>query len=367
MRQPSELPDSLKNIDIKRILRKRGMYMKLKYNKELKEAAIPVAKQLLAKKKTEPPKQPKHPQFTDEQVMEYWKKQIHIVETLEKHFEKKVEQFVNKVVRGFLAHLDDEIAVRKQMEKAKGYFEDTENELMVAAQLDFAPILGQQATLAGQEAYKLIGVKDVYLPNNVTPEISKNVAKFTSSMLDTDRDKLIKALSDGLSDGKSIPEIRKQIEDDFDEYSKMQAERITRTEVLRTSTDATLDAYEQSGVVEGKQWLTAGAIDECAQYDGQVETLNANFYATSEFADGDPPLHPNCRCVLLPVVVGEDPLYTPKQNTAMLERIKELEGQIDKRTKDFKQLQAERADDSVYIKSLEKYLGVDDESQDETG
>ena len=367
-RKNTDVPASLKNIDVEAILRKRGVYIKQRRNKELKEAALPIAKRMLSKpkKKTEPPKQPKHNQFSDEVVMKYWEKQIHIVETLEKHFDKKVEQFINKVVDGFLKHLEVEATTKKyNVKKAKGYFEDTENELLVTAQLDFAPLLGQQATLAGQEAYRLIGSKDVYLPDRLNAQISKNVAKFTSSMLDTDRDKLIKMLSQGLSDGKSIPEIRRAIEDDFSQYSKMQAERITRTEVLRASTDGTLDAYEQSGVVEGKQWLTAGATDECAAYDGKVESLRANFYASSEFADGDPPLHPNCKCVLLPVLVDEDPIYNPKANEAMIERIAELEGQIDKRTKEYKQLQEERSDDAVYIKSLEKHLGIADEPQSE--
>ena len=84
----------------------------------------------------------------------------------------------------------------------------------------------------------------------------------------------------------------------------MQAERIARTEVIRASNQASLDAYIQSGVVEGKQWITFGATDECEQYDGKIEyDLEGKFYSSdNEFQDGDPPLHPNCRCVLVPIV-----------------------------------------------------------------
>jgi SPP1 gp7 family putative phage head morphogenesis protein len=179
-------------------------------------------------------------------------------------------------------------------------------------------------------------------------------------MLSTDKDHLINIINHGIEDGKSVPEIRNIIEEDFNVYSKNQAQRITRTEVIRTSNQATLDAYEQSGVVEGKQWLTAGAVDECAEYDGQIESLDGNFYSdTSDFADGDPPLHPNCRCVLLPVLVGEKS-YVPKENKALRDRIVELESIVDKRTKAYrdlkKQFKEKEADDAVYIKALEKLI-----------
>jgi len=361
------VPKALQSVDVKALLRSRGIYDKQIQIRELKQAAIPLAKQMLKKpkQKTEPPKQPKHSVFSDEIVLAYWEKQIHIVDTLEKHFEKKVEQFIDKVVKGFLMHLDSEVATNKDYDdtRAKGYFENTESELLVSAQLDFAPLLGQTATLAGQEALKLVGSRDVYIMDQMNSKITRNVAKFTGSMLDTDRDKLIKTLADGLSDGKSIPEIRKQIEDDFVGYSRMQAERITRTEVLRASTEGTLDAYQQSGVVEGKQWLTAGATDECAAYDGQIEySLKGNFFTPeNEFQDGDPPLHPNCKCVLLPVIVGEEPAYTPKQNQAMVDKITDLEAQIDKRTKAFKELKEQHLDDRAYIKALEGYVGGENE------
>lgn len=352
----SDIPASLKNINLNAILRKRGIYMKLNANLALKEQMIPIARKAMIKKKKEPQK---YAQFTNEQALAYWEKQIHIVEVIEAKFDKKVEQFIHKVVEGFLKHLENEVT-EKAFKKfnTKGYFDDNEEDLLVQAQFDFTPLLIDQAILAGQEAYKLIGSTDVYLPDQLRATIAENVTKFTQSMLDTDRDKLIDIISQGLQDGKSIPEIRNIITADFSEYSKMQAQRITRTEVLRASNQATLDAYKQSGVVEGKQWLTAGAVDECAQYEGQIESLDDSFYGnTSEFADGDPPLHPNCRCVLLPVLVGEKG-YIPQPNKQLQARIVELEAMIDKRTKAFKELKEQSADDEVYIKSLEKHLGI---------
>lgn len=370
MRKPNEVPASLKTIDYKALLRKRGIFdMQIK-NKGMKDLALPLAREMLKTTKKAPtPKEPqKYAHFTNEEALAYWEKQIHIVEILEKRFDLKVQQFITKVVNGFLVHLDSEIATEKAI-VAKGYFDDNEDDFLTTAQLDFTPILNDQAILAGQEAYKLIGSDDVYTPFKLRETIAENVRKFTQSMLDTDQETLINIINNGLKDGKSVPEIRGAIESSFENITKSQAQRITRTEVLRASMQATVDAYEQSGVVEGKQWLTAGAVDECADYEGKIEALDGSFYNdTSEFADGDPPLHPNCKCVLLPVLIGEKGYQIDAQKNVKLlrERIVQLESQVDKRTKAYKDIKEKSADDKVYIKNLEKYLGLEDESPRET-
>lgn len=298
----NNVPASLQNIDIKALLRRRGVYDKQVANKKLKEAAKPLAKKMLTKKSSN------YKSYSNEEALAYWEKQIHIVEVLEKKFDLKVQQFITRFVEGFLAHLEQEITTKtigkRTLGVAKGYFDDNEDDLLVAAELDFTPLLTDQAVLAGQEAMDMVGSKDIYTPGKLREKIAKNVRKFTQSMLETDQEKLIDIIDQGIKAGKSVPEIRSTIQTSFDAISKTQAQVITRTEVLRASTQGTLDAYKQSGVVEGKQWLTAGASDECADYEGQIESLDGNFYSeTTEFADGDPPLHPNCRCVLLPVLI----------------------------------------------------------------
>ena len=116
----------------------------------------------------------------------------------------------------------------------------------------------------------MIGYDDVYTPYDLREQIAKNVSKFTESLLDTDRDKLVSIINNGLDEGLSVSDIRRQIVNDFGTYSKTQAELITRTEVSRVSNQASLDAFRQSGVVEGKQWVTYGAIDEFADYNGKI-------------------------------------------------------------------------------------------------
>lgn len=354
-RKANEIPAALKNIDLGAIMRSRGIFIQREQNRRMKELAIPLARELIkGKKKQEVVAPRRHAQFTNEQVLGYWEKQIHIVETVEKAFEKKIEQFVIHVEKEFLTTLDTEVTDKKTFAKfiQKDYFDDNEADLLVKAQFDFTPLLENIAVLAGQEANKLIGVNEPYLPFNYRKQIIDNVTKFTKSMLDTDRDTLINLITNGLQDGKSVPEIRTSITETFDSLSKTQAQRITRTEVIRASNQASLDAFEQSGIVEGKQWLTAGAVDECAQYEGQIVTLSDSFYGSdNEFQDGDPPLHPNCRCVLVPVVV-DTKAFEP-DNKQLYDRITELESKLDKRTKAYREVKDLRADDQAYIKALE--------------
>lgn len=366
----SKLPTGLKNVDVERVLRSNGIYLRLKTNQALKEAAKTFIQESRKKTKTTVSKtieERRSANFTNAEIDGYWQKQIHVVEVVEQHFENKLAQFIDKVGADFMKHFDEEVKTRKSFIKFinKDYFSDNEDDLLQQAGVDFEPLLNSVAVMAGNNANKLIGLDSPYLPFNYRDKIGQNVSKFTKSLLDTDRQHLITIITNGLADGKTVADIRNQIESDFSDYSKMQAQRISRTEVIRTSNQAAIDAFEQSGVVEGKQWVTFGATDECENYDGQIVTLSDSFYGgDNEFQDGDPPLHPNCRCVVIPIVEGGEKTYRP-DNTKLVERVKELEGRFDKRTKEYKELVRrsveEKADDKAYIRMLEKYLGVDDE------
>lgn len=367
-RNPTTVPQSLKNINLGLLLRRYDIYNKQKQYIATKNAALPLARKAIQDKKhniviPEPTPQ-RHEQFTNEQVLAYWEKQVHIVEIIEARFEKKIEQYVKNIEKNFLSHLDTEVQSRQKFIKfvQKDWFEDNADDLLVQAQLDFVPLLDSVAVTAGNNANKLLGLSTPYLAFNYHDQIVKNVAKFTESMLDTDRLKLVDIISNGIQNGNSIPEIRGMITEAFDSISKTQAQLISRTEVMRTSNQAAKDAWEQSGVVDAYQWLTAGAIDECADYEGEVRAANDTngFYdVANDFQDGDPPLHPNCKCVLIPIVVGTKAYVS--DNTNLYDRIVELETQVDKRTKEFRELKDLQADNQAYIKALENLIGEGDE------
>lgn len=362
-----EVPKSIQNISYKKHLRKSGVYQKIIQAEKLKEAAIPIAKKILSKRKKDVQVQ-EHPRFTNDSVWGFHQKQIHIVEAQEDIFRDKVERFINRVVEKAIEQVPDEIALIQR----KALFD--EEQLLTQATIDFTPILNEVLILSGQQALRFINQDDVYMPTDIRASIEANVRKFTRSLLETDRDMIVDIISNGLKEGDGVTKIRNSIIDKFDEFSRTQAERITRTEVIRASNIGAEDAWKQSGVVTGKQWLTA--MDDrtdplCEYMNGKIVSLSKSYFRQGETLEVDghkadfsygavkePPLHPNCRCTLLPVLVGQNGFNTEtylKVKGLETDKI-ELESKIDKRKKEFKDIKSKNLELEDYIKELEEYL-----------
>ncbi len=109
-------------------------------------------------------------------------------------------------------------------------------------------------------------------------------------------------------------------------FDENRAQTIARTESARAYTDGQNAAWEASGVVKGKTWLVSPfACEFCEaaakEFGEKSVGVNDAFYergATITGASGatmaldfddtsGPPLHPNCRCSLLPVIDYEGP------------------------------------------------------------
>ena len=321
--RPVEQPLALRHIKTSRVL---APYLeKAQEYKRIKDEAKPIAKKILSAKN-------KEKRFSSDQAKNYYERQMKIVDMAEKVFADKVLSFINKIVDKALENVPNEVS---DMQK-KALF--NEEELIVQAEIDLEPILMQVATQSGVEALNLVKSEHVYIPTNIKKQVSKRVKLFATSMVKTDKDKLIDIITEGVQGGSSIPQISQNIRDTFAEYSKSQADRVVRTEVLFTSNSAAIDAWDQSGEVVGKQWLISpDACPECEPYADEIVSLKGNFYSSSEFADGDPPLHPNCRCSILPILKGE------MSNNSEV-RVKQLEAKITELTK-----QVQEAEDAKQL------------------
>lgn len=83
-------------------------------------------------------------------------------------------------------------------------------------------------------------------------------------------------------------------------FSPERAEMIARTETAFADVEGNIEAYKQSGQVSGKQWITgAGCCELCDELDGKIVPLDKPFPG----GRNGPPLHPNCRCDVLPVLI----------------------------------------------------------------
>jgi len=366
---PAEIPKSIKNVNYKRVFRKQGVFAEVTKQLEAKQAARDIRdaarriiKGRIVVKATETPE---HDSFTNEQVWSFHRRQINVVEHTEQKFYNKVTQYIDGLVERALEAVPSEVA---EMSKAL-INEDAE---VTRAMIDFTPILTEVAALSGQIAMSLVG-DSTYIPTDITGFIEREVKRFATSMIETDRDKMIDILVKGISEGKSIPQIKAEIRQVFTEYTKTQADRVTRTEVIKASNYATMDAWEKSGVVVAKQWLTAldDRVDPlCADMNGKIIPLQKNYFDKGDTLEvGDvstkfdyasvknPPLHVNCRCTMLPVLVDQKAFDTEtyiKMKT--LERdAEELTSKIDtmdKRTKEAKQIIATRDERITELENL---------------
>lgn len=367
------LPQALKYVNYKRVYRKQGWPTKIKREKDLYDYSKAAARELISKKKAVT-KEPQKPSLR--KVTNFWKRIADIIQELEDQFRPRVQNLILEVAKEAADNLDNQ-----ELRQSGEIFDREAKIARIRAELE--PVLSNAVALAGQQANSLLGIHEPYIPkhikqNSVISRVREQIDMFATSMLDTDKEVLAEIIANGLKEGSGVPLIRKAIEDKFAEFSKSQAERITRTEVAWAANRGVLDAYTQSGVVEAKQWLTApGACEYCVPMDGKIVSLSESYFDKGAEWQGDaktplkldyrnieePPLHPNCRCTIISVIEGIGPLIEPKtahdvaRFKEMIEqknKIAELETKVDKRTKAYKKLKQQQLEDKEYIKKLEK-------------
>ena len=157
--------------------------------------------------------------------------------------------------------------------------------------------------------------------NQVEQEVGKaarrSSARLAGQIAGTTRDRVKEIVAKGLEEGQTNQEIADQIE--AQGFDPKRAMMIARTEGTRALNDGQIVVWKQSGSVSGKKWLVAPeACPFCTAVGKEVEekSFDEAFYKVGDtvtdsdgntlsidFANVDgPPLHPNCRCTLLPVI-----------------------------------------------------------------
>lgn len=126
------------------------------------------------------------------------------------------------------------------------------------------------------------------------------------------------SLAAGLAEGDTIPDLRKRVVNVFEGAERYRATRIARTETIWAWNEGAVQGYKQSGIVEKKQWLSSAdsrTCNFCPTMDGKTKSLDVYFFdkgdtltvgessLSFEYEDvGHPPLHPSCRCTIVPVI-----------------------------------------------------------------
>jgi SPP1 gp7 family putative phage head morphogenesis protein len=129
-----------------------------------------------------------------------------------------------------------------------------------------------------------------------------HAAQLVTEINDTTRkglnDLTQKALADGLTNDQLADNIS-----GFTGFDDARADMIATTETAFADVQGNLAGWRESGVVEGKRWITgSGCCEECEGLDGATVGLDEDF--PDDGGDG-PPHHPNCRCDIVPEVMSQ--------------------------------------------------------------
>lgn len=262
--------------------------------------------------------------LTEEQAETYWKQMVAKTDVQERKMQEMLTGLFEdqeKEVKQNLDSLKHYSLGRRKGKESSFLFSLAEAETVFTSSL--LPYIRSIFADKGREILDFLGIGgeiDLTTPS-AAEFLRERGAEFIKSINETTREKLRETLAEGLENDEGIPELKKRVVGVFREAKGPRAEKIARTEVLKATNAATLEGYRQSGVVEGKMWLMAldertcdwcraaeekfkggMGLDDVYFEKGDTFTVNGKTLSFDYEDVMHPPLHPNCRCTLLPVI-----------------------------------------------------------------
>jgi len=167
------------------------------------------------------------------------------------------------------------------------------------------PIYSTITEDAGTQAMRLVeskkAVDDFVMSAIVRGLIEDRAELFAKSVTETTFNNVVDSVITGINDGDGIIEIADRIEDIYDNVDTTRADLIARTETTYANNTGFQEAYSQSTVVDGKEWIATmdgRTRDAHRQLDGEIVKVNSTFSNRLPY-----PSEPNCRCVIAPAII----------------------------------------------------------------
>ena len=169
--------------------------------------------------------------------------------------------------------------------------------------------LGLEISQAGQQVVEIDEASAEYIRDRI------------QRMAEKTNDETIRQIEDslgiGLLERETVAQLRKRVEDVYNDAIGYRAERIARTETTAISNFGVQESYKMNPLVRGKRWYSEpDACEFCQPFSGTIIGLNEDFASIGttvpgvqggsfnvDYTDvGFPPLHALCRCAILPVL-----------------------------------------------------------------
>ena len=259
-------------------------------------------------------------QWSDERQENHWKAMVTKAINWEGRYKKAVKDILERQERETITRLHATQKALSPSDVGKILFElETENKISASLIL---PLVRSLMEDVGNDALDEVGLPEKLFDSNteaVKQFLNSGSLKGVKAMNKFTKAQVRKVLAAAISEGTSIADTARSIRKVFADATVIRSERIARTETLKATNRATVEAYKQSNVVVSKQWYTA--VDErvcqwCGPLHGKTKALDNPYFQEGEtfigkeggaldlsFDEiGTPPLHPNCRCTIVPIL-----------------------------------------------------------------
>jgi len=239
---------------------------------------------------------------------------------------KKEEEEIKKALKNvFWKQKEDIIKIIEEkwynIEEILKYFEETKDKNLQLYSAILLPWLKNYYKNWLKSTYKEFEDLNIswYIKiwdKKISENLNKQLTRLQKTLDEITAEKVINILKKEQELWLSVKEITKIISDKIEILNKNRIEKIVRTELLNAANTAKLDSYlANNDIVKWKQWFTAQderICSNCWPMHWKVIPLNSNFYnlwdKTSwwlqiKYRNIDtPPLHPNCRCIIVPYI-----------------------------------------------------------------
>ena len=233
------------------------------------------------------------------------------IKQLLKKYKNNQDELIEEIAAVIIQNMDDEGFIILSPSLMAEVKKDIKNNLddMTKSEKEFLDsVLEDAYTVAANETAKTIGVaadwqilRREFVQRAINAPIngetySKRIWNNTNQLAN----RIYSDVIDCIKTGKRPNQIAAEIKKDYG-VTAYQAKRLVNTEVAKVVSEAQLDVYKDSGVVNKVMWtstLEDNTCEDCAAMDGQYFDLDK---APNQ------PFHPNCRCCYVPIIDG----YTP--------------------------------------------------------
>lgn len=200
--------------------------------------------------------------------------------------------------------MDWTILVNATVEELGAVFEDGSKQAIAALEVDVAvgkesPLFAESQAYARARGAELVGMSwedGVLVPN---PEARWSIAADT-------RLKIRTLVTTAIEEGQSAQDLATLLEA-MPAFDKDRAILVARTELIRANNQGHMAAYREAGVTE-KEWSSGEDELVCPECQDNVDQGPIPIDEPFLSGDTEAPAHPNCRCVVLPVIADHAPI-----------------------------------------------------------